>query len=280
MNTMKILVLGAVAVLGLAPGLRAAGTNQLADEMSRVSYALGLNIGRNLQNQGLVLNPDLLSQAIKDVLASNTTLLTTEEMQKTLTDFQREFAAAQQERRAAAAVKNKADGEAFLAANKTKPGVQTLPDGLQYLVITNGSGPTPSASDTVAVNYLAATIGGTELDNTFKRGQPQQFPAGDGFGRGWSEAIQKMPIGARWKLFIPAELAFGEAGFRNVEPNTVLVIEVELLAAKPAAPPPAAAPPPLTSDIIRVPSAEEMKKGAKIEVIKPEDAAKLQKTGQ
>jgi hypothetical protein len=154
--------------------------------------------------------------------------------------------------------------------------VITLADGLQYLVLTNGSGAMPAATDKVTVNYRGTLLDGTEFDSSYKRGQPASFPVG-GVIPGWTEALQKMSVGSKWKLFIPAGLAYGEKGQRGIPPNSVLIFEVELISIAPATPVPAAAPAqPLTSDIIKVPSAEEMKKGAKIEVIKPEDAAKAQ----
>jgi FKBP-type peptidyl-prolyl cis-trans isomerase FklB len=273
MNRTKQIALGMILCLGTAAVLRAEGTNQLADEKSRVSYAIGMMLGHNWQQQGLDIDPDIAASAIKAVQSSNATLLTVEEAQETLRNFQKEFMAKQQEIRAKEATQNKTEGEAFLAANKEKPGVQTLPDGLQYLVITNGSGPMPGAGDTVTVNYRGTLIDGTEFDSSYKRGQPAQFPVG-GVIRGWTEALEKMPVGSKWKLFIPSDLAYGERGNRGIPPNSTLIFDVELLSTKAPTPPPSAAP--LTSDIIKVPSAEEMKKGAKIEVIKPEDAAKAQ----
>lgn len=276
MHHTKKIIFGTIVSLGLAATLMAEGTNQLSDEKSRVSYAIGMMLGHNWQQQGLEVDPDIAAQAIKDVQSGGTTLMTQEQMQSTLTTFQKEFAAKQQQRRAEEAVKNKSAGEAFLAANKNNPGVQSLPDGLQYLVITNGTGPVPSPSDTVTVNYRGTLIDGTEFDSSYKRGQPAQFPVG-GVIHGWTEALEKMPVGSKWKLFIPAELAYGERGNRSIPPNSTLIFEVELISTKTPPPPAAAAPAaPLTSDIIKVPSAEEMKKGAKIEVIKPEDAAKAQ----
>lgn len=279
MNHTKKFIFGTIAGLGLVSCLMAEGTNQLSDEKSRVSYAIGMMLGHNWQQQGLDVDPDIAARGIKDIQSGGTTLLTQEEMQQTLTTFQKEFAAKQQARRAEQAVKNKAEGEAFLAENKNKPGVQSLPDGLQYLVITNGSGPVPTPNDTVTVNYRGTLIDGTEFDSSYKRGQPAQFHVG-GVIRGWTEALEKMSVGSKWKLFIPAELAYGEQGNRSIPPNSTLIFEVELLATKTPPPPAAVATPtaPLTSDIIKVPSAEEMKKGAKIEVIKPEDAAKAQKS--
>ena len=256
--------------------LFAAGTNPLTDEKSRVSYALGMMLGHNWQQQGLEIDVDIAARAIKDIDAGGTTLLTPEQAQQVLQAFQKEFAAKQQQKKAEQAVKNKADGEAFLAANKSKPGVNVLPDGLQYIVLTNGSGAMPTASDTVTVNYRGTLIDSTEFDSSYKRGQPASFPVG-GVIRGWTEALLKMNVGSKWKLFIPAELAYGENGRPGIPPNSTLIFEVELISVQAAPTPPAPAAP-LTSDIIKVPSAEEMKKGAKIEVIKPEDAAKMQQS--
>jgi len=280
MNCMNKFSLTTSLVLGLAPLVMADTTNvtnnALPDEKARVSYAIGLNIGHNFKQQDLDVNPDLVGRAIKDVLAGSPELMTETEAKDTLTAFQKEFRAKQQARMAQLAIKSKADGEAFLATNKNQPGVITLADGLQYLVLTNGSGAMPAATDKVTVNYRGTLLDGTEFDSSYKRGQPASFPVG-GVIPGWTEALQKMSVGSKWKLFIPAGLAYGEKGQRGIPPNSVLIFEVELISIAPATPVPAAAPAqPLTSDIIKVPSAEEMKKGAKIEVIKPEDAAKAQ----
>jgi len=282
---MKKLILSLVC-LGSVLAVRAGDTNQLSTEMSRVSYAVGMMLGHQWQQQELGFEPDSVLRGIRDAQSGGTTLLTQEEMQTTLTKFKQEFAAKQQEKHAAQSVKNKADGEAFLAANKNNPGVLSLaattPDGkestLQYLVITNGSGAKPTATDVVSVHYRGTLIDGTEFDSSIKRGQPSQFQVG-GVIRGWTAALQKMNVGSKWKLFIPADLAYGENGRPGIPPNSVLIFEVELLDIKPPAPAVVPTPvAPLTSDIIKVPSAEEMKKGAKIEVIKPEDAAKAQQT--
>jgi len=280
MNRMNKFSLATSLVLGLAPLVRADTTNVtssvLSDDKARVSYAIGLNIGHNFKQQNLDVDSDLVGRAIKDVVAGNPELMTEAEVKETLTAFQKEFRAKQQARMAQLAIKSKADGEAFLATNKNQPGVITLADGLQYLVLTNGSGAMPAATDKVTVNYRGTLLDGTEFDSSYKRGQPASFPVG-GVIPGWTEALQKMSVGSKWKLFIPAGLAYGEKGQRGIPPNSVLIFEVELISIAPATPVPAAAPAqPLTSDIIKVPSAEEMKKGAKIEGIKPEDAAKAQ----
>jgi FKBP-type peptidyl-prolyl cis-trans isomerase FklB len=280
MNHMKKIIFGTVVSLSLASSVMADGTNLLTDEKSRVSYAIGMMLGHNWQQQGLDVDPDIAARAIKDIQSGGATLLSQQEMQQTLTSFQQEFRAIQQKKKAEQAIKNKADGDAFLAANKNNPGVQTLPDGLQYLVLTNGTGATPTAGDTVTVNYRGTLIDGTEFDSSYKRGQPAQFPVG-GVIHGWTEALEKMPVGSKWKLFIPSELAYGENGQRGIPPNSVLVFEVELLDTKTPAPPMAPTPAqPLTSDIIKVPSKAEMDKGAKIEVIPAGDAAKAATNGQ
>jgi FKBP-type peptidyl-prolyl cis-trans isomerase FklB len=184
--------------------------------------------------------------------------------------FQKVFAAQQQKRRGELAARNKAEGEDFLATNKNNPGVVTLPDGLQYKVITSGTGALPAPSDTVTVNYRGTLLNGTEFDSSFKRGQPAQLHV-NGVIPGWTEALLKMKTGSRWQLFIPSELAYGEHSPPSIPPNSVLIFEIELLATQ--TPTPSA---PLTSDIIKVPSAEELNKGAKVEIIKPEDLKKMQ----
>ena len=263
--------------LGVAAPLFADGTNQLADENSRVSYAIGMMTGHQWKQQEIEFNPDIYAQGIKDSLAGGATLMTPEQAQQTIETFKKEFTAKQQQKKMEQATKNKTDGDAFLAANKNQPGVNVLPDGLQYLVLTNGTGAMPSASDTVTVNYRGTLLDGTEFDSSYKRGQPASFPVG-GVIHGWTEALQKMNTGSKWKLFIPANLAYGEQGRPGIPPNSTLIFEVELVSIQATTPPPAPAAPvaPLTSDIIKVPSAEELKKGAKIEVIKSEDVQKAQ----
>ena len=191
--------------------------------------------------------------------------------------------AKREEERRKTAEKNKKEGEAFLAENKKKPGIKTLdvklPDGttaeMQYKVITEGTGAIPKSNDTVTVNYRGTLINGKEFDSSAKHGgQPAKFQV-NRVVRGWTEALERMKAGSKWELYLPSSLAYGDQGYGpNIEPGATLIFEMELLGmeAPPPPPPPAQ---PLTSDIIRVPSAEELKKGAKIEVIKPEDLEKL-----
>jgi FKBP-type peptidyl-prolyl cis-trans isomerase len=255
-----------------------AGTNVFSDDKSRNSYAIGMMYGTRWQQQGIDVAFDWLVRGMKDAQSGGPTLMTEQEMGSTLTRFQQEITAKQEKKRQEAAEKNKKDGAAFLAENKTKPGVVTLPDGLQYIVITNGSGATPLMNDTVTVNYRGTFIDGKEFDSSAKAGHPAQFPVGNVI-HGWTEALLQMKVGSKWQLFVPSELAYGERGRPGIQPGSVLIFEVELLSVEHPSPTAASGPAaPLTSDIIKVPSQEEMKKGAKIEVIKPEDAAKLQQS--
>ncbi len=272
---MKKIFFTSALIGALLPLAQAADTNAFPTELARVSYALGFMYGTDWKAKGVEIDPDQFAKAAKTIQTGGTTLLTKEEAQQTLQTYGKTMQAKQQAKQAEQGVKNKAEGEAFLASNKTKSGVITLPDGLQYSIITTGAGPMPTASDTVTVNYAGTLLDGTEFDSSYKRGQPASFPVG-GVIPGWTEALKKMPVGSKWKLFIPSDLAYGESGRPGIPPNSMLTFEVELISiqAPPAPPAPAA---PLTSDIIKVPSAEEMKKGAKIEVIKPEDAAKAAK---
>ena len=226
--TIKTIVLGVIVSLGVAGSLRADGTNVLGDEKSRVSYAIGMMLGHNWQQQGLEVDPEIAARAIKDIQSGGATLLSQTEMQETLTAFQKEFKVKQQKIQEEKAIKNKAEGADFLAANKAKPGVVTLPDGLQYTVLTEGSGAMPQADNVVSVHYRGTLLDGTEFDSSYKRGQPAQFPV-NGVIRGWTEALQLMKTGSKWKLFIPSELAYGENGQRSIPPNSVLIFEVELL---------------------------------------------------
>lgn len=265
-KNMKKTILITLLCLSAAAPLLADGTNVLNNDKSRVSYAIGMTVGHSFQAQSIDLDDDAFLRGVKDEQSGGTTLLTQDEMRVVLTEFQKNHAAQ-------IALKNKTEGATFLAENKTKPGVVTLPDGLQYKVITDGTGTIPSSSDIVTVNYRGTFIDGREFDSSAKTGHPAQFPV-TGVIHGWTEALLQMKVGSKWQLFIPSELAYGEAGRSGIPPSSVLIFDVELVSIQ--TPPPPANPQPLTSDIIKVPSAEEIKKGAKIEIIKPEDAAKAQ----
>jgi FKBP-type peptidyl-prolyl cis-trans isomerase FklB len=270
---MRTILLAVVFSAGFVAPLFADGTNALSDDRSKASYAVGMMLGHNWQQQGVDVDLDLVLRGLKDAQSGGATLLTQQEMQDTLKAFQQAMVAKQRKMRAEQTVKNKADGEAFLATNKNNPGVITLPDGLQYKVITEGDGETPTPDSTVTVNYRGTFLDGTEFDSSAKAGHPLQLQANHVI-HGWREALTHMKVGSKWQLFIPSELAYGEQGNRGIPPNSTLIFEVELLNTQIS--PPSAPAAPLTSDIIKVPSKAEMDKGAKIETIKAGDVQKMQ----
>jgi FKBP-type peptidyl-prolyl cis-trans isomerase len=278
---MKTFALALILSVGASAPLLAQDTNILSNDKARASYAIGMMLGRNWQQQGLDVDDDLVLRGVKDVTSGGPTLLTPQEVTIVLDKFKQELMVKQQKMREELVVKNRVEGEAFLATNKNNPGVVTLPDGLQYKVLTAGTGATPTAEDTVTVNYRGTFLDGKEFDSSARAGHPIELQVGHVIP-GWTEALTKMKVGSKWQLFIPSNLAYGEQGNRGMPPNSTLIFEVELLDTKaPVAPAISMNPTtsqPLTSDIIKVPSASEMKNGAKIEVIKPEDVQKMQNT--
>jgi len=193
-----------------------------------------MNIGKNLKRDSVEVDPAVLVRGLRDALAGNKLLLTDDEAKAALTALQSEVRAKEEAKIKAAAVENKKTGDAFLAANKTKEGVVTLPSGLQYKVIKEGTGPKPAAEDTVLCHYRGTLVDNTEFDSSYKRGEPLKIPVG-GVIKGWTEAIQLMPVGSKWQLFIPSDLAYGDRGAPGspIGPNSTLVFEVELISIEP-----------------------------------------------
>ncbi len=224
------LQLTAVLLLVFVSGIAVAGEEPaLKTQKDKVSYAIGLKIGSDIKNQSIDIDPNILAKGVSDALISGKFLLTEDELRETMTALQKDLSAKQQELIKALLDKNKKEGDAFLDGNKKKEGVKTTPSGLQYKVIKEGTGKTPKTSDTVKVNYSGKLIDGTEFDSSYKRGEPASFQVG-GVIAGWTEALQLMKEGAKWQLVIPSNIAYGETGAGNViEPNSVLVFEVELL---------------------------------------------------
>jgi len=229
-----------IAVLGfvlLVSQVSAEEKPVLKEQKDKISYSIGMNIGNNLKKQAIDVNPDALVSGIKDALSGGKALMTEQEVNDTLMAFQKEMASKQTERLKELGEKNKKEGEAFLAENKKKEGVITLPSGLQYKVIKEGTGETPKLTDTVTTNYRGTLIDGTEFDNSYRREQPATFPV-KGVIAGWTEALQLMKVGSKWQLFTPSNLAYGERGAgRDIGPNTTLIFEVELLSIKEGAKP-------------------------------------------
>jgi FKBP-type peptidyl-prolyl cis-trans isomerase len=180
----------------------------------------------------VAVSPDLVAQGLKDVLAGNKPLLTDEEAKAAIGSLRAEVISKRQADLQKQAETNKAAGAQFLADNKTKPGVVTLPSGLQYKILKEGSGPKPAATDSVICNYKGTLINGTEFDASDKHGGPATFPV-SGVIKGWTEALQLMPVGSKWQLYVPSDLAYGERSpGPEIGPNSTLIFEVELLSIK------------------------------------------------
>lgn len=252
----------------LGASVLAAETVQLNDARQKFCYALGMSLAQNLGNIGVTLSDQelqLVLQGLKDQ-AGGQTALTTEQMRDAIRAYQ-------EQAWKDLAAKNKAESEKWLTENAKRQGVVTLPSGLQYEVLREGSGTPPKANDQVTVHYRGTLINGKQFDSSYDRGQPARF-AVNRVIKGWTEALQLMKPGAKWKLYIPPELAYGERGMRGaIPPNSALIFEVELLGVHPAQPQ-ATKPAPVTSDIIKVPSKEELEKGAKVEIIKASEVEK------
>src|SRR4029077_17809371 len=190
---------------------KSAAAPALTTRKQKFSYALGMNIGAgigaNLKKQSVDVDSTLVSQGLKDAMSGGKTRLTQEEAQAVLKEVQTEVQKEQQAKMKEAADKNKTEGEAFLAANKSKDGVVTLPSGLQYKILTAGSGPKPTAGDSVKCNYRGTLINGTEFDSSYKRGQPATFAVGQVI-KAWTEALQLMPVGSKCQPFFPARLSY------------------------------------------------------------------------
>ncbi|MFH1194173.1 MAG: FKBP-type peptidyl-prolyl cis-trans isomerase [bacterium] len=194
----------------------------------KVSYSIGQDIGTNFKMQGIDIITDILSQGVKDAMA-DTSLLTEDEMNAVLNEFQQIVAQKQEAKRKVEAEINIKEGDDFFAQNKTKEGVVTLPSGLQYKVITKAEGPKPADTSKVTVHYRGYFIDGKEFDSSIKRNQPATFPV-KGVIKGWTEALMLMSVGEKWELYIPYQLAYGEFGKQPViPPAKALLFEVELI---------------------------------------------------
>jgi FKBP-type peptidyl-prolyl cis-trans isomerase FklB len=208
-----------------ATAAKSAAPLTLKTQKEKFSYALGMTNGKrlteSLRKQTVPFDQAIMLRGMKDGMAGGKTLLTDQEAQASLDQMRKDMMQKQQ-------AVGKKEGDDFLATNKSKEGVVTLPSGLQYKILTAGTGPKPTASDTVLCNYKGMLINGTEFDSSYKRGQPLKFPVG-GVIKGWTEALQLMPVGSKWQLFIPSNLAYGESGNQGIPPNSTLIFEVELV---------------------------------------------------
>jgi FKBP-type peptidyl-prolyl cis-trans isomerase len=200
----------------------------LKTEKDKQSYAIGMNIGKNIHRDGVDVDPNILLRGMKDAIGGGKTALTDDEAKGVMANLQANLRKEQAEKAQLAGEANKKAGDAFLAANKTKDGVVTLPSGLQYKILTQGSGPKPTATDTVVCNYKGTLLDNTEFDSSYSRNQPLTIPVG-GVIKGWTEALQLMPVGSKWQLFIPSDLAYGPQAKGPIGPNSTLIFDVELL---------------------------------------------------
>jgi FKBP-type peptidyl-prolyl cis-trans isomerase FklB len=222
-------------IFGIASFFKISGEDErlgLTHHEDKESYSLGYQFGQNLKSQGLGVNLDIYTSGIRDSLGGKKSPMSQEEIHATILELQRRITAAGRKELREKAEKNLAESKAFLEENERKEGVKTLPSGLQYKVIAEGTGKRPKPMDTVTVHYRGTLISGRESHSSYKRGQPATFEV-KGLIRGWSEALQLMKEGSRWQLFIPPGLAYGERGAGpQIPPNSALIFEVELISVK------------------------------------------------
>jgi FKBP-type peptidyl-prolyl cis-trans isomerase len=212
-----------LSLFGVAVLAQKKGTPKTQKE--KVSYSLGMNIGKNMKMQGIEVDQEYLVKGMRDALSNAKAAMSEKDMETAMKAFQQEM----QTKQIYADDKNKKDGEAFLAANKKKDGVITLASGLQYKVIKMGTGPKPTSLQIVTCNYRGTFIDGKEFDSSTRYGRPAEFPV-NGVIKGWTEALQLMPVGSKWELYIPSDLAYGEKGSQpTIRPNSTLIFEIELL---------------------------------------------------
>ena len=230
---MSLKWMAVLVVVGLmATQVNAAQAPLLKTQEEKVSYGIGVDVAKSLKQQSIEVNVEAMVRGLRDALAGGKLLMTEDEVQATMSKFQAELRQKQTQGTKTASTGNKKEGAAFLAKNKTKQGVVTLPSGLQYKILKAGNGKKPIGSDTVECHYRGTLINGTEFDSSYRRGQAASFPV-SGVIPGWTEALKLMPVGSKWQLFIPPQLAYGAQGAgRDIGPDATLIFEVELLSIK------------------------------------------------
>ncbi|MBV9673973.1 MAG: FKBP-type peptidyl-prolyl cis-trans isomerase [Verrucomicrobia bacterium] len=244
--TLVVLLLSAVSALcaddtkpSASPSTSSSPKSAFTDQKDKISYVIGVDIGRTLKRLQVPITQNILNQGINDVLGDKPIAMSDEELQSTLQAFQQQMVQKQQEAMAkksedmkGIADRNKADGKQFLEANSKKPGVKTTQSGLQYKVLKEGGGQKPTDTDVVETNYRGTLLDGKEFDSSAKNGGPVSFPV-NGVIKGWSEALKMMPVGSKWQLYVPSELAYGDEGAGDeIAPGSTLVFDIELLGIK------------------------------------------------
>ena len=237
MSHRKWMLATSMALLTAVMAVAQDAAPELKTDKDKFSYALGMNFGENFRKQGLELDPAVFSKAFAEAFNTGKTAMSEQDMQNLLKAAAQEIRKKQEEKIQQA----QADGEKFLLDNKAKEGVVTLPSGLQYKVLKQGTGDKPTLEDKVVCNYKGTLINGTEFDASEKHGGPATFPV-KGVIAGWTEALQLMPVGSKWQLFVPSNLACGPQGPPEIGPNATLIFEVELVSIEKAAAPASAVP--------------------------------------
>ena len=209
-----------------------AKASPLKTPKERLSYGIGINVGRNIKGQGMDLDGNVFSMGVRDAIGDKTPLMTDDEIREVIVAMQLEMRMKAERAHESAGIENKSKGEAFLAANKKKEGVVTTASGLQYKVLRAGAGKPPGLSDRVSANYRGTLIDGTEFDSSYSRGQPAEFAVNQVIA-GWMEALQIMKPGDKWAVYVPPDLAYGDRGAgEKIGPHATLIFEIELLEVK------------------------------------------------
>ena len=229
---MKMKLVAAALGLAMTTGFAATDTTVLKTDMDKLSYSIGSDLGKNFKRQGIEINPTVMAKGIQDGMGGGTMLLTDDQMKEVLNKFQKDLMAKRTAEFNKKSEENKTKGEAFLQQNKTKPGVVTLSDGLQYKIIKAGTGAKPAKDDTVTVEYTGRLINGEVFDSTEKAGKPATFKLSQVIP-GWTEALQLMPAGSTWEVYIPANLAYGTRSVGGpIGPNETLIFNIHLISVK------------------------------------------------
>jgi len=211
------------------PATASKPATKLESKKDKLSYSIGFNIGKQFKSQNIDISPEIFAEALKAVYSDQPTAMTADEVMNTLQSFEKEMQEKMKNETNAASGPNKEAGKAFLANNKKNPAVVELPSGMQYEILKDGTGESPKASSTVTTHYTGTLIDGSVFDSSVERGQPAQFPV-NGVIKGWTEALQLMKPGSKWKLYIPSDLAYGEGGSPpKIGPGATLIFEVELI---------------------------------------------------
>ena len=229
---MKIKMVAAALGLAMSTAIAATDAPSLQTDLDKLSYSIGSDLGKNFKRQGIEVNPAVMAKGIQDGMAGGTLLLTDEQMKDVLNKFQKDLMAKRTAEFNKKSEENKSKGEAFLSQNKSKPGVVTLPDGLQYKIVKAGTGAKPAKEDTVTVEYTGRLISGEVFDSTDKAGKPATFKLSQVIP-GWTEALQLMPAGSSWEIYVPANLAYGQRSVGGpIGPNETLIFNIHLISVK------------------------------------------------